>query len=41
LGFVLSDKGVLASPDKVKAVREYPVPKNVKDVREFLVLASF
>jgi hypothetical protein len=41
LGFVLSDKGVPASPDKVKAVREYPVPKNVKDVRAFLGLASF
>jgi len=32
---------VTASPDKVKAVREYPTPKNVKDVRAFLGLASF
>jgi hypothetical protein len=26
---------------KVKAVKQYPVPKNVKDVRAFLGLASF
>jgi hypothetical protein len=41
LGYVLSDKSVTASPDKVKAVRQYPVPKNVKDVRAFLGVASF
>ena len=40
LGFTLSEKGVTASPDKVKAVRQYPTP-NVKDVRAFLGLASF
>ena len=41
LGYVLSEKGVSASPDKVKAVRDYPTPKSVKDVRSFLGLASF
>jgi hypothetical protein len=41
LGFTLSDKGVAASPDKVKAVKQYPIPTNVKDVRAFLALASF
>jgi hypothetical protein len=41
LGYVLSEKGVSASPDKVKAVREYPVPKNARDVRASLGLASF
>jgi hypothetical protein len=35
LGFTLSDKGVAASPDKVKAVKQYPTPTNVKDVRAF------
>jgi hypothetical protein len=34
-------KGVSASPDKIKVMRVYPTPKNVKDVREFLGLASF
>jgi len=41
LGFVLSEDGISASPDKVKAVREYHVPKCVKEVRAFLGLASF
>jgi hypothetical protein len=41
LGHVISSKGIEASPDKVKAINEYPVPKTVKDVRAFLGLASF
>ena len=41
LGFVLLANGVSASPDKVKAVKEYPTPKNAKDVRAFLCLISF
>jgi hypothetical protein len=41
LRFVLSEQGVAASPGKIKAVKNYPLPKNVKDVREFLRLASF
>ena len=41
LGYDLSEYGVSASADKVKAVKEYPTPKNVKDVRAFIVLASF
>jgi hypothetical protein len=41
LGFVLSENEVSASPEKVKAVREYPTPKNVRNVRAFVGLASF
>jgi len=41
LGYVVSRDGVTASSDKVKAVRQYPVPRNVKEVRSFLGLASF
>jgi hypothetical protein len=41
LGFTLSANGVSVSPDKVKAVIEFPTPANVKDVRAFLGLASF
>jgi len=33
--------GVSASPDEIKSVRNYPTPKNVKDVRAYLGLASF
>jgi hypothetical protein len=38
---VVSRDGIAASPDKVRAVKEYPLPKNVKDVGAFLGLASF
>lgn len=41
LGFVLYEKGVTASSDKIEAVRNHPTHKNVKDVRAFLGLASF
>jgi hypothetical protein len=37
----VSREGIFASPDTVKAVREYPTPKNIKDMRLFLGLASF
>jgi hypothetical protein len=30
-----------ASPDKIEAVKNYPVPRNARDVRAFLGLASF
>jgi hypothetical protein len=37
----VSRDGTTASPDKLEAVRRYPVPKNAKDIRSFLGLASF
>ena len=36
LGYVVSRDGITASPDKVKAVRQYPTPRNVKDIRFYL-----
>jgi len=41
LGLVLSVKGVKASPEKVKDVKQYPTPKCVRDVRAFVDLTSF
>ena len=41
IGFILSENGVTASPDKVKAIKQYPTLKCVKDVRAYLGLASF
>jgi len=40
LGFILTEDGISTSPDKVKAVRQYPTPTSVKDVRVYLGLAS-
>jgi len=41
LGYVLSEEGVTASPDKIMAVKQYPTPKGVEDVRALKGLASF
>ena len=41
LGYELSYRGIEASPHKVKAVQNFPIPRSVKDVRSFLGLASF
>lgn len=41
LGHVITDKGVSPNPEKVKAVSEFPVPKNPKDVKSFLGLAGY
>jgi hypothetical protein len=41
LGYILSERGVSSSPDKVMAVQNYPTLKSVKDYRALLGLASF
>jgi hypothetical protein len=41
LGYIVSRDGIRASAEKTKAVKNFPVPKNVKEVRSFLGLASF
>ena len=41
LGFDVSAQGIMPSPEKVKAVVEWPWPSTVKDVRSFLGLAGF
>ncbi|XP_057990581.1 uncharacterized protein LOC131172962 [Hevea brasiliensis] len=39
--FVVSGKGIEVDEDKVKAIREWPTPKSMSDVRSFHGLASF
>lgn len=41
LGFVVSSQGVQVDQEKVKAIQEWPTPKNVSEVRSFHGLASF
>ena len=41
LGHVISAVGIAPNPDKVRAVREFKVPTNVRMVREFLGLAGY
>jgi hypothetical protein len=41
LGHMVSEKGIKVDPRKVKIVQEWPVPKNVSEVRSFLGLANY
>jgi len=40
LGFVISNDGRMPSPERLEAISKYPRPKNVQDLRRFVVLAS-
>ena len=41
LGYVVSSEGIKVDEEKVKAIREWPTPKNVSDVSCFHGLATF
>ena len=41
LGHVISSEGVQPDPARIKAIKEYPVPRKVKDVRALLGLANY
>ena len=41
LGHVISPEGVQPDPAKIEAIKKYPVPRKVKDVRAFLGLANY
>jgi len=41
LGHVISEEGISTDPEKVKAVKEWPVPRSIRDVRAFLGLADY
>jgi len=41
LGFVVNKNGVHVDLTKIKAIQEWPTPKNVEEVRSFHGLASF
>ena len=41
LGSVVSEAGVEPDPDKVKTVAEWPIPRNLTEVRSFVALASY
>lgn len=41
LGHVVSQSGIEPDPEKIRAVRDYPIPMKLKDVRAFLGLTSY
>jgi transposase InsO family protein len=41
LGHIVSEDGVETDPDKIEVVKNWPVPKSVKDVRRFLGFVGY
>ncbi|XP_065368079.1 uncharacterized protein LOC135960632 [Calliphora vicina] len=41
LGYIIGDGGIVTDPEKVSAIRNWPTPKNIKQVRGFLGLAGW
>ncbi|PAA46205.1 hypothetical protein BOX15_Mlig001265g10 [Macrostomum lignano] len=41
LGHVVSADGIATSPEKIAEIRDWPTPKNVKEVRSFLGLCGY
>lgn len=41
LGYILSPTGVKPSPDRVQGIKEYRVPRNIKELQKFLGMCNF
>lgn len=41
LGHILTSRGIYTDPEKVKAIRNFPTPKKVKQLRAFLGLVNY
>jgi len=41
LGHIVNTNGISANPEKVRSIRQYPVPKNLKEVQRFLGMSGW
>ncbi len=41
LGYTITQNKVTVSESKIKTIKDYPVPKSIKDIKKFLGLAGF
>lgn len=41
LGHVVTEKGIKPNPNKIKTVLEYPIPKNRKEIKQFVGLLGY
>ena len=41
LGHLISEKGIEPMPDKLSAIKEMPVPRNPKEIKQFLGLVGY
>ena len=40
MGHIISENGVRPDPRKLEGVKDFPLPKTIKNVRQFLGLAE-
>src|SRR5262245_12424508 len=41
LGYVVSDQGIGMEPSRIRAISDWPVPSNVRELQSFLGFANF
>lgn len=41
LGHVVTGKGIKPNPNKVKCIKDFPIPKNIKEIQSFLGLTGY
>ena len=41
LGFLVNESGLQTDPDKIEPILNYPVPRNLKEIRRFLGMAGW
>ena len=41
LGHVVTEEGISVDPEKIKVIEDWPVPKDVTDVRSFMGITSY
>jgi hypothetical protein len=41
LGHIISEEGIKPNPQKLKAIREFPIPKTTKQIKQFLGLTGY
>jgi hypothetical protein len=41
LGHIISEEGIVIDPEKIEAIRGWPTPKNIIEVRSFMGLVGY
>jgi hypothetical protein len=41
LGHIISEEGIVVDPEKIEAIRGWPTPKNITEVRSFMGLVGY
>ena len=41
LGHVIYEEGIAVDPEKIRAIMEWPIPKDVADIRSFMGITSY